>query len=565
MSETASEAQDSMLLVSLAMCLRAQWEPTAHAAFAAMAAAPGFDWDTWLRLARQERLCPLLHVVLRTGGTVPPHVEAELTRAYLANLQRNTVLLGELRQVLDKCAVLNSPPVLLKGAALALHLYDDIAMRPMSDLDLLVKESDFVPAARILKEMGYEDRPPSEPSPKGPVRVSQIALYKNQAPSIAVELHQSLLNYPYDTPAALPLGWFWATAEQKHANGAPCLVLGVDAHLLYLVSHVFIHHWAEQKLLWLHDIALLIRRNASRIHWDEIISRAVSADLIIPLQAVLPRLVELLGAPIPAGTLDTISRIVPSTNARRFFLLYAREPSSHSRVGALYFYVNLRNLPGWRAKCRFLRESLFPPPERLRLRYGIRHPALLPFAYAYRLLRGALSALRTTWDIALRKGWRGAGTTAGGFAPPGVISITATDFGLLAADILRSGASLRCQVRGSSMRPFVRDGDILTVAPAGCSPSVGDIVLYRAAGGNALLHRVIARREQDGTIRLTMWGDSAAGPVDDIAADGILGVAVALERAGRSIPLDHGFRRQATRVWTAVLRRRAASRPRHVH
>jgi hypothetical protein len=45
--------------------------------------------------------------------------------------------------------------ILLKGAALAYTLYPDPALRPMSDLDLLIHPQDLKQAVQVIQSMGY--------------------------------------------------------------------------------------------------------------------------------------------------------------------------------------------------------------------------------------------------------------------------------------------------------------------------------------------------------------------------------------------------------------------------
>ena len=45
--------------------------------------------------------------------------------------------------------------MLLKGAALAITVYDSIGLRPMGDLDLLVPEERLAEAVARLKALGY--------------------------------------------------------------------------------------------------------------------------------------------------------------------------------------------------------------------------------------------------------------------------------------------------------------------------------------------------------------------------------------------------------------------------
>ena len=57
------------------------------------------------------------------------------------------------------------------------------------------------------------------------------------------------------------------------------------------------------------------------------------------------------------------------------------------------------------------------------------------------------------------------------------------------------GVPLRMMVRGFSMTPCIRDGDVLTIAPLrGSVPRVGEVVAFSMPDtGRLAIHRVIAR------------------------------------------------------------------------
>ena len=83
----------------------------------------------------------------------------------------------------------------------------------------------------------------------------------------------------------------------------------------------------------------------------------------------------------------------------------------------------------------------------------------------------------------------------------------------LAESLLRSGWTLRLRVTGSSMRPLLRSGTVLRIAPSHERPIVGDIAFFRSAGGRLVAHRVLACEEN----RIWTKGDSsgqADGPVE---------------------------------------------------
>ena len=65
-------------------------------------------------------------------------------------LGRNTIIFNELKTLLKILKHAHIEVVLLKGAALVNSVYPDLAYRFMSDIDVLIKESDLVKAQKNL-------------------------------------------------------------------------------------------------------------------------------------------------------------------------------------------------------------------------------------------------------------------------------------------------------------------------------------------------------------------------------------------------------------------------------
>lgn len=82
------------------------------------------------------------------------------------------------------------------------------------------------------------------------------------------------------------------------------------------------------------------------------------------------------------------------------------------------------------------------------------------------------------------------------------------------------------------MLPFLRDGDLVRVAPRRADAILaGEVVCYAACGA-LFLHRVVRRRA-----RFVIKGDAVAF-TDVVAASEILGTVVAVERDGRVHSMD---------------------------
>jgi len=108
----------------------------------------------------------------------------------------------------------------------------------------------------------------------------------------------------------------------------------------------------------------------------------------------------------------------------------------------------------------------------------------------------------------------------------------AGQLGLLRAFVQR-GAALRTSVRGASMSPFIRDRDVLTVAPLnGREPRVGDVVAVAVGHPERLvIHRVVACRPGGWLVR----GDACRRADGVVAPADLVGRVVRAERRGREV------------------------------
>jgi predicted N-acetyltransferase YhbS len=123
-------------------------------------------------------------------------------------------------------------------------------------------------------------------------------------------------------------------------------------------------------------------------------------------------------------------------------------------------------------------------------------------------------------------------------------------FASLSAEILRQGDSFQFRAHGSSMAPFIRDGDLLTIAPVDAAGlEIGDVVLHCTRRDQIVAHRVVGRTAAGGELLLETRGDARLTSDIPVPAGGVLGRAIRVQRGGRAWRLDRGPRRLAARVW----------------
>ena len=130
----------------------------------------------------------------------------------------------------------------------------------------------------------------------------------------------------------------------------------------------------------------------------------------------------------------------------------------------------------------------------------------------------------------------------------------------LATSLLGSGWMLRLRVSGTSMKPFLRSGSLLRIAPLLPSlapPVLGDIVLLQSASGRLVAHRVIELRgDMYGT-----KGDSSGEADPPVGRGQILGKVLGME-GPLFLPLDGPLARRVglcvNRLYPRLVRLKAS-------
>ncbi len=135
----------------------------------------------------------------------------------------------------------------------------------------------------------------------------------------------------------------------------------------------------------------------------------------------------------------------------------------------------------------------------------------------------------------LRPSWPGVGLYS---KNGGVLSLTGAALSELAQAILEKGAPFRFQARGSSMYPFIKDDDVVTVEPlAGDQPGLGDVVSFiYPETGKLVVHRIIAGQGDAWRIK----GDGNFESDGLIPRANILGCVKKLERKGATVRFGLG-------------------------
>ncbi|MBF0217732.1 MAG: nucleotidyltransferase family protein [Candidatus Omnitrophica bacterium] len=279
------------------------------------------------------------------------------------NAAKNICAMTELARIIRLFRGSGIPVIVIKGAALAETVYDNIGEREFSDLDILVKEADIAKAVETLLDEGYQ-------------RAEQSQYYFINGIS-AVDLHSSL-------PHTRLMEEVWREAVPALLGGEETLLISPEENIIYLSYHSAVQH-ADPDVKWLMDIDRIVRRASSLkgIDWDLLREKAGKNKLRIPVYWFLKRTCERFHTPIPEKILNELK---PRRSMRS--AIFERITGESPPLAADYLSLVLMR-PGRIFK------ALFPRVEAIENRYGAKRP----FAYVFYFVRPFELLFELTRDI----------------------------------------------------------------------------------------------------------------------------------------------------------------------
>lgn len=338
------------------------------------------DWMEFAFTAQAERVAPLLYHGFRQRGWpayVPDSVRQLLAKEFYNAVANSTRMFAELERVLSKLEESGIATILLKGAALAVTVYSDLALRPMADIDLLIPLSNLRKAVDTVEAMAYE--PENPPMRRG---LEQLFFYEinfrgGERCLVHLELHWDLVGGA-GSRYRPNMNWFWEQTRRIRLGSASALILSPTAHFLHAAVHVSLKHGGDDmRLLWLFDLHLMIT-SCQDLDWSQLISKSIEFHWAPAIRSVLSELYQMFATPIPAWVLETLAS---EEDAVTESLVQRLASPDRTRTSGAWNHLAFLT---WPARLQWLAAVIFPDPAYMRWRYRPKPSWLWPVCYAVR-------------------------------------------------------------------------------------------------------------------------------------------------------------------------------------
>jgi hypothetical protein len=287
--------------------------------------------------------------------------------------------------VLRRLHAANINVTVLKGFALANTLYNHPALRPRTDIDILIHPRDKEAIKDIFQSLGYYNPRGWEPK----AIINQFSMKKplSKGLNVLFDIHlkisnskgiENILNYD-----ELLINADTSTLQNINLINQPYA-------LIHAIFHLLNHRAAGDlvKLIWLYDIYLIIEQLDEKMRLDllELIKVKGLATLVLFT-------LRLTNQYFPSQKLSDVIAVIYSAEvqatANSSFDYLLRENEGFSS-----FLRTLKLTTGLGNKLNVIKETVLPPPAEIYAKYGEHSGWPLSLLYIRRLLFGLIKSAK---------------------------------------------------------------------------------------------------------------------------------------------------------------------------
>ena len=265
-------------------------------------------WEEWKSIVDVDeldhgsyQLLPQLYRNLQNQGVSDP-LMMKFKGYYRYTWSKNLLLFQNVAALLRSLHEVGIETLILDGAALALHSYQEVGLRPVDDFAILVRTEQAVAAIKRLRALGCN------PMWKLPEALTETYVSAGHAHPFYDAIGDRFHLHWHVLPECRQINAdddFWHGAVSTTIHNVSTYVLNPTDQLLRVcVQGASLR--AAPSFPWVADAMKLLTAVQAEMDWDRLITQAQKRRLILPLRDTLDYVQDVLDAPIPPAVLQRI-------------------------------------------------------------------------------------------------------------------------------------------------------------------------------------------------------------------------------------------------------------------
>ena len=345
------------------------------------------SWDSAVTNIIARQTAPLFFKklpLLSNRNLVPPEATNKLQQAYYRSLSRGMVLYNAFEKLAEAFLNAGIRVVVLKGICLSEWLYEDIALRQFSDIDLLVSEDFAIDCLDVLSDLGY--KPADGAVTEFISSKSEIVHYapmvlNDVSVEIHIKLHRKSKHYDIKTEFLL------RNTKILLLRNRPTFALELHDLLIHLCVHLDKHfRGGHVQFTSFNDIVNLLEKYQNKIDWTFLWHRCnyYNCEQVVFKFIVMTH--KFYNATVPENILRKYEIALTEADEVLFVGYLNGVFPRQYHVGLHWQSICMTR--GFGNKLHYLLDLIFPPKKFMLQKYGIQHSALFWLWYPYRYYVG---------------------------------------------------------------------------------------------------------------------------------------------------------------------------------
>lgn len=353
------------------------------------------DWDSLAEKAISLSLSGLLYKnLLKTSNKhlVPLSALDVLKKSYIKTFVHNEKRYNDFKELAEALNANGIDFIPLKGILLAKLVYEDIGLRPMVDIDLMVRTKDIEKTKDVLLENGWKLKKAVFKSKSVDLLIKRITHhpYTFIKGYTVIELHKGI--HPLDTTYKVNIDDYWNRAQAIDFINTKAFNLCPSDFIQHLCLHAFINIKSQKlNIKSLIDISEALKKYPNDIDWELLEVTSKQYNCLKEIQYILTLTFTFFNAPANNNFIYP-EHEREDVNYEKLFLNYFRK-NSYSKFYSILFRAKFKNhqmkqMNGVKGKINYILDELFPSDEFIAYRYKLKSKNKIHYFYhrIYRII-----------------------------------------------------------------------------------------------------------------------------------------------------------------------------------
>jgi len=260
------------------------------------------DWDRFLELANVNQVTSLVYRSIQRFDGIPEKVLARLREWSADIFAYNIRNFDAARRLSELFREEEMEIIFTKGLPYLIDIYEDMGLREMADVDILVKPEDIRKVDMLLEGEGFA--PFEEKEGLDDYRAQKLYF---RGDGIHLDVHRGFVGRMlHNRVLGIDPEKAWENKRELRRDDVRIDTLDLTHTLVYQCLHLSMQH-SFSGIRWYVDINEFVRKYEKEIDWDRLVDAAGEYRIRKPVYYSLLFTKDMFDAPVPGRVMKELS------------------------------------------------------------------------------------------------------------------------------------------------------------------------------------------------------------------------------------------------------------------